>query len=69
MTRCAETARVPPAVGVIVSAAGLLAGLRTVKIELMVVVCTIDIPMISDAPVARPTTVYSKSASFKVNSN
>ena len=69
MVRCAETGRVPPASGVIVSAAALLAGLRTVKMELMVVVVRMDIPIICEAPVARPTTVYSKSAPFKVNSN
>ena len=34
ITRGADTGRVPPAKGVIVSAAALPAGLRTVKIEL-----------------------------------
>ena len=38
ITRCADTGRVPPAKGVIVSAAALPAGLRTVKIELTDVV-------------------------------
>lgn len=34
ITGCAETGRVPPASGVMVSAVELLAGFRTVKIEL-----------------------------------
>jgi len=69
MTRCAETGRVPPASGVIVIAAELPAGFRTVKIKLIAVVVTIAIPIICEAPVALPTTVYAKSSPFKVNSN
>lgn len=46
MTRCADTGSVPPAKGVIVRAAALLAGLRTVKMELAVVVVTSAIPII-----------------------
>lgn len=57
MTRCADTGLVPPARGVIVSAVELLAGFLTVNIELVVVVVTRLIPIISDVPVARPTTV------------
>ena len=41
MVRCVETGRVPPASGVMVSAAALPAGFRTVKMELMVVVTRI----------------------------
>ena len=37
MTRWADTGSVPPATGVIVNAAALLAGLRTVNIELILV--------------------------------
>ena len=66
ITRCADTGRVPPARGVTVSAAAFPAGLRTVKIEFVVVVDIIAIPTISEVPVARPATVYSKSSSFKV---
>ncbi len=69
MTKCAETGRVPPAKGVMVSAAGLLAGFRTVRMELMVVVSTIAMPAICEAPVARPTTVYARSAPFSVRSS
>jgi len=69
MIRCAETGRVPPASGVIVSAAALPAGFLTVRIELMTVVVTIAIPIICEAPVALPTTVYSQSSPFKVNIN
>lgn len=46
ITRCAETGLVPPANGVIVSAAALPAGFRTVSTELMTVVCTRAIPTI-----------------------
>lgn len=46
ITRCAETGRVPPANGVIVSVAALPAGFLTVKIELILVVVTIAIPII-----------------------
>ena len=46
ITRCAETGRVPPAKGVMVSAVELPAGLRTVSIELTTVVVTRDIPAI-----------------------
>ena len=46
MTRCAETGLVPPAKGVMVSAAEFPAGFLTVKIELTDVVVTIAIPMI-----------------------
>ena len=69
MTRCAETGRVPPASGVIVKAAALSAGFLTVNIESTEVVVTIAIPIICEVPVARPTTVYSKSAPFKVSNN
>ena len=69
MTRCAETGLVPPASGVIVSAVELPAGFRTVNTELMLVVVTIAIPIIWLVPAARPTTVYYKSAPFKVNIN
>jgi len=64
ITRRADTGLVPPATGVIVSAAAFPAGFLTVKIELITVVVTIAIPIISEAPVARPETVYSKSAPF-----
>ena len=57
ITRCAETGRVPPARGVMVSAAALPAGLRTVRTELTAVVVTTAIPTICDVPVARPATV------------
>ena len=66
ITKCAETGRVPPARGVMVSAAAVPSGFRTVKTELITVVSTIAIPTIWEAPVARPTTVYSKSSPFKV---
>ena len=66
MTKCAETGRVPPASGVMVNAAAVPSGFRTVKIELIEVVSTIAIPTIWEVPVARPTTVYAKSAPFKV---
>ena len=69
MTRCAETGRVPPARGVMVSAVELPAGFRTVRMELMTVVVTMAIPVICEAPVALPTTVYARSAPFKVNIN
>ena len=46
ITRCADTGRVPPARGVMVSAAALPAGLRTVRIELTAVVVTTAIPTI-----------------------
>jgi len=49
--------------------AALPAGFLTVKIELTEVVVTMAIPTISEVPVARPTTVYAKSAPFKVNIN
>lgn len=48
---------VPPASGVIVSAATLSLGLRTVKIEFIEVVSTRYIPIIWEVPVALPTTV------------
>ena len=57
ITRCAETGRVPPASGVMVSAAAVPSGFRTVKTELITVVSTIAIPTIWDTPVARPDTV------------
>ena len=69
MIRCAETGLVPPASGVIVSAVELPVGFLTVRIELTDVVVTIAIPMICDVPVARPTTVYAKSAPLIVNNN
>ena len=46
MTKCADTGSVPPASGVIVKASALFAGFRTVNIELILVVVTIDIPII-----------------------
>jgi hypothetical protein len=46
ITRCAETGRVPPANGVMVSAVELSAGLRTVSTELTTVVATRDNPTI-----------------------
>jgi len=57
ITRCAETGRVPPANGVIVSAVALPAGFLTVKTELTVDVVTRAMPIICSVPVARPTTV------------
>jgi hypothetical protein len=69
ITRLAETAPVPPAKGVIDNAAAFPAGFLTVKIEFITVVDTSTIPIICEAPVARPTTVYSKSAPFKVKIN
>ena len=69
ITRWAETGLVPPAKGVIVSAAALPAGFLTVKTELIEVVMTIAIPVIWLVPVARPTTVYGKSAPLIVNIN
>lgn len=69
MTRCAKTGRAPPASGVIVNAAALPAGFRTVRIEFTAVVATMDIPTICEAPVALPTTVYIKSSPFNVNIN
>ena len=44
--RCADTGRVPPARGVMVSAAAFPAGLRTVRTELTTAVVTIAIPTI-----------------------
>ena len=69
ITKCAETGRVPPASGVMVSAAELPAGFRTVKTELAASISTIAISTIWDVPVAQPTTVYSKSSPFKVRIN
>ena len=57
MIKCADTERVPPASGVIVKAAAVPAGLRTVRTEFVVVVSTSAMPTICEAPVARPTTV------------
>ena len=51
ITRCAETGRVPPASGVIVRAAAVPAGFRTVRTELMTVVSTIAILTIWEVPV------------------
>ena len=45
----------PPAIGVIVKAVLLPAGLRTVNIELAAVVVTSDIPAICVLPLVRPT--------------
>ena len=59
----------PPALGVIVSAIGLSVGFLTVKVELMLVVVTIAIPIIWEVPVARPTTVYANSLPFKVKTS
>ena len=66
ITKCAETGRVPPANGVIVRAAAVPSGFRTVRTELITVVSTIAIPTIWEVPVARPATVYAKSSPFKV---
>ena len=52
ITRCADTERVPPARGVMVSAAAFPAGLRTVRTEFVAVVVTTAIPTICDVPVA-----------------
>ena len=57
----------PPASGVIVSAAALPAGFLTVKTEFSSVVVIMLRPTIALVPVARPTTVYARSAPFKVN--
>ena len=57
MIRFADTMRVPPAPGVMVNAGELKKGLRTVSVELTLVVCTRAIPTIWLVPVARPTTV------------
>lgn len=46
ITRCADTGLVPPASGVIVNVVALPAGFRTVRIELITVVCTKAIPTI-----------------------
>ena len=56
IVRCAETGRVPPALGVTVSAAAFEEGLRTVSVEFAVVVVKMTVPVISDVPVARPNT-------------
>lgn len=69
MTRCAETGSVPPAFGVIVSAVVLSAGFRTVKMELILVVVTMAMPIIWLVSVARPTTVYASSLLFSVSTN
>ena len=61
ITRCADTGRVPPERGVMVSAVAFPVGLRTVRIELTSVVVTIAMPTICEVPVARPATVYAKS--------
>lgn len=47
----------PPARGVIVNAAAFPAGLLTVKIEFTSVVVIMLMPIISEVPVALPTTV------------
>ena len=57
ITRWADTGRVPPATGVMVSAAAVPSGLRTVRMELTEVVCTRAIPTIWVVPPARPATV------------
>ena len=57
ITKCADTGLVPPASGVIVRAVEFPAGFLTVKIEFADEVEIILIPMISEVPVARPTTV------------
>ena len=57
MRSVADTGRVPPASGVIVSAVELPTGFLTVRIELIDVVCTNTAVEICDVPVARPTTV------------
>ena len=57
ITKCAETARTPPANGVIVKASAVPSGLRTVSTEFPLVVSTNDMQIICDVPVARPTTI------------
>ena len=61
ITKCADTGRVPPARGVMVSAAAFPVGLRTVKTEFTAEVVTTAIPTICDVPVARPATVSDRS--------
>lgn len=53
MTGWAETGCVPPASGVIVSAAALPAGLRTVRMALIIVVFTIAMPTIENRSARR----------------
>ena len=57
MRSVADAGRVPPAIGVIVSPVGLLAGFLTVRIELIDVVCTNTAVEICEVPVLRPATV------------
>ena len=57
ITRWAETGLVPPASGIMVRAVEFPAGFLTVKMELILVVSTIAIPIIWSVPPARPTTV------------
>lgn len=65
----ADTGRVPPANGVIVSPFEFPAGFTTARIELLVVVVTNAVDVICDVPVARPTTVYARSALLSVSTN
>lgn len=67
ITMCAETGFVPPAVGVIVSAIVLSSGFLTVNIEFSVVIVIINIPEISEVPVALTTTVYAIGVSLIVS--
>ena len=57
IAKCADTGCVPPASSVIVSAAALAAGFRTVRMLSVCVVSMIDVPITCDVPVARPATV------------
>ena len=63
----ALAALVPPALGVMVKAAGLL--LMTESTLLMVVVVTKAVSSIRDVPVARPTTVHANGTVLSVSSN
>ena len=66
IVRWAETGRVPPDKGVIVTAAAFPAGLRTVRTEFTDVVSTSAVPTICEVPVALPATVYGRSAPLSV---
>jgi len=69
ITRFAETEFAPPARGVIVKAAPLAAGLRTVSKEFIMVVFMIDIPTICVVTLARPTIVLGISTPLRPNTN
>lgn len=58
--------RVPPAVGVTVSAVGLPVGFCTVRTESADVVVMIVVSAIADVPVARPVTVAGRSPPLRV---